>query len=101
MSSADNQDIVRDAVEKTAYIPAVMRAIDSVSPQRLVYDPVSLMLIPPHMFDSVYESFQDPEFRKTRIDFHAFRARCAYDIAMIPEVLPQTVILGAGLDSLA
>ena len=101
MSSVDNADIQRDAVEKTAYIPAVMRAIDSVSPHRLVYDSVSLMLIPPVMFDSVYERLQEPEFRKTTIDFHAFRARCAYDIAMIPEVLPQTVILGAGLDTLA
>ncbi len=78
-----------------------MRAINSVSPHRLIYDPVSLILIPPEMFDRFHAYLQDPELKKTIIDMHAIRARNAYEVVMMPDVLPQTVILGAGLDTLA
>ena len=101
MSFSHHEDQPRSRVEKTAYYPAMMRAIDSVGPNRLVYDPASLMLIPPEMFDVFYANPYGLEARKTHIDFHAFRARAVYDVATIPQVLPQTVILGAGLDTLA
>lgn len=101
MSSLEDEDHLRDSIQKTAYIPAVMRAIDSVGPNRLVYDPASLMLIPPEVFDSFHAKAQDLHVRQTHIDFHAFRARAVEEVALTPQVLPQTVILGAGLDTLA
>ena len=101
MASLEDEDQLRDSIQKTAYYPAVMRAIDSVGPNRLVYDPASLMLIPPEMFDFVYAKAHDLNVRKTYIDFHAFRARAVEEVVLNPHVLPQTVILGAGLDTLA
>ena len=101
MSSLEEKDLLRETIQKTAYYPAIMRAIDSVDPNRLVYDPASLMLIPPEMFDLFYAKTHDLNVRKTYLDFHAFRARAVEEVALNPHVLSQTVILGAGLDTLA
>ncbi len=97
---SSNENALREWVEKTAYMPAVMRALESVSPNRLIYDSASLMLIPSEMFDAFYDRLRDAGLKKTFIDFHAFRARAAQEITNTPCVLPQTVILGAGLDTL-